>query len=254
MFNVVKSAYHIKNNIGHYETNFKPQTLTVEQLRHHAFTPTVFRQPTDDEYEIIFTEAYNRRKQSQKGSIEKYIASRLAHSRNGYRMAKFAIGLLDSGYVDIDGIKPLSHGLTPTIQNVHEAMNSHFHVVFQSASAMEGKLRLIYKRNFMLYLENTYNTSSDTWNLTLSSPSKKILTTNPDFPLANFSSSLPKAIKQILQLETVHISSILANAGINTSGIDTTACQAHMHSKHSILAHRDIAYETPLYNVEGSSI
>ncbi len=255
MFNVVHSAYHIKHNIGHYETNFHPKTLTIPELRKHAFTPTVFRQPTDDEYEIIYTEAYNRRNQAQKGNIQNYLKARRAYSKDGYRMAKFTIGLLDSGYIDIDGTLPNSHGLTPTIENVHNAMNSLFHIVFQSASAKEGKLRLIYKRGFKLYLKDAYNTTTDTWNMNIVSPSKTIMCTDPKFPIKNFSSSLPKAIKQVLQLETAHISEILSNAGINTSGIDTTACQAHMHSKHSILGSKTEAdYLTPLYNMTGGAI
>ena len=252
MFNTSFSQYHINNGIGHYETGFAPSSHSIDKLRQRAFTPTVFREPTEDEYELIFTQAYNRKEQS-KASLPQYIATRKLHSNHGYRAYQYVIGLLDSGYIDIDGIKAHSEGITPTISNVHKAMTDRnlFNVVFQSASAKEGKLRLIYKRSFMLYLDGAYNISSDTWNLTYPK-SKRIMCTNSEFPLHLFSKSLPKTIGDILKQETSYISEILASAGINTSGIDLTACKAHMHSKHCMAP--NVQYEEPLYFMEGEAL
>ncbi len=252
MFNTAFSQYHIDNGIGHYETGFSPQAHSISELRQRAFTPTVFREPTRDEYELIFNKPYNRKEQS-KYTLEQYISTRISHSNNGYRAYTYAIGLLDSGYIDIDGVKPNSEGEIPTVGNVHKAMTQHnlYNVVFQSASAKPGKLRLVYKRKFMLYLEGAYNTSSNTWNLTYPK-SKKVMCTNAEFPLHLFGRSLPKTIGEILKQETVYIGEILAAAGINTSGIDLTACKAHMHSKHCMVG--GTSYEPPLSHTEGVAL
>lgn len=262
MFNVVHSKYHINNGITHYETGFKPTGLSIDELRRCAFTPTVFRSPNPEEYREIFLGAYNRKISSKKPSLDynkvtpqQYIESRLEHLKpdTGYRAYEYVIGLLDHGYVDIDGVKPNSIGDLPTIANVHNAMTEQglYNIVFQSASVKPGKLRLIYKRSFKLYLDGVYDETSDLWSLTYPK-SRKIICTNTAFPLHLFSKSLKVMIAQIISQETAYIGETLASAGLNTSGIDLTACKAHMHSKHCMVP--DTVYDEPQYFTDGATL
>lgn len=252
MINLSHSLYHIQNNFKHYETGFKPSNPTIEELRTSAFTPTVFRAPTTEEYTLMYSKTYNRKAQ-QDHNLTDYIAFRIKKSHDGYRQKQFAIGLTDRGYVDIDGVKPDSIGHLPTLANVAAVMKSHnlYHIVFQSGSAKAGKLRLIYSRHFMLYLESSYSAESG-FDLTNPNTSKNIRCTDPEFPLKDYSRSMPMAIGQILKAETTYIATLLADAGINTSGIDLTACHAHMHSAHCMRP--DTEYESPIYDVDGGSL
>ncbi len=145
----------------------------------------------------------------------------------------------------------------PTIENVHNAMKSHnlYNVVFQSASMGAGKLRLIYKRSFMLYLDGVYSEATDTWELASNTKrSSKIRCDNNSFPLHYFSASLPKAINEILLQELRYISNILAERGINTSKVDTSAPQSHMHSAHCINTEIPHTYELPMFYLEGETL
>ncbi len=250
MFNVAFSKHLRDNNIKHYESGFKPQTVSLDKLRRGAFSPTVYRNPSEEELTEVYKVAAHKKELTPEEEAT-YIKSRMYYHRNGYRAYKFVVGLLDSGYVDIDGVTPDTVGVTPTIDNVAKAMTDKglYNIVFQSASAKPGKLRLLYKRDFMLYLPGTYNVTTQEWALIPSHDPKTILTTAPEghsiHSLLSKDIKLTKLIQNILYQETMYISSILASANINTSGIDASACAAHMHSAHTTLPNKkylDVLY------------
>ncbi len=258
MFSITNNKHLQTNNIKHYELGFIPKDTTIDNLRNCAFSPTVYREPTTAELRDIYTLAGNKRAKPRNTTPE-YVEHRMNHRKHGgYRAYKFVIGLLDSGYVDIDGIDAKTAHTTnaareiPTLENVHATMVKHKlqHYVFQSASAKVGKLRLIYKRNFMLYYTGVYDAGSNQWSL-IPPVDKIIHTTNPDaIDVSAFSQSMTGIIRQVIYQETEYLSGLLSAEGINTTGIDATAARAHMHSAHCIKP--NTVYKTPLYGMGGT--
>jgi len=249
MFNVACNDYLRQHNVKHYESGFKPQTKKIDELRKCAFSPTVYRKPTKDELYKIFNKIALKKELRDEKEVEKDIRRRMLRHTGGYRAYKFVIGLLDSGYVDIDDSDPQCFGALPTISNVHNAMTKegYYNIVFQSASAKPNKLRLIYKRDFMLYLPGTYSTSTNTWELQAPT-SKQVQTTNPEAIDLSIlpANNIVKVIESVSYAETMFIKKILHNYGINTSGIDETACRPHMHSAPCIVPNRE--YQEPQYD------
>ncbi len=277
MFNVSNSKHHRDNNIRHYESGFKPQEQDINYLRLSAISPTVFRQPTEAEYIELYTKQYNKKLNNHIQNsldhtqsavelrelyikalpLDKYLRTRIKHSQDGYRAYNFVIGLEDAGYIDVDSTRPDTEGNTPTQNNLHEALKKAniYHIIFQSASAKDGKYRILYKRGYKLYLDGTYKTLTDEWNLQ-NPTSQNIKSTKSDFPFYMFPKlKLPQLIAQVIFQETMYIADVLAKEGINVSGIDLTACKAHMHSAHSIDTNRPLTdYAEPIMYTEGESL
>ncbi len=229
---------------SHYERSWSPtqfldplQPINVDNsaeptVHTRGFAPSVYRHPTRDEYTADAETSYNPVKHSYI-SREKYIEQRRA-CVDGYRKKCYVIGLTNLGYFDIDEVKqPSDTLLIPTVLNVSHALKQagYWHYVHPSASRAEGKIRIIYRRDLTVYSNNHYNPETYTWNLepdTLGTI--RAVRDNGQSVLVD--NDLQLVTINILHAEMTIIKNLLAEYNINSSGLDHTSLDTHMHSKH----------------------
>jgi len=263
MFSLSYKQYHIDHNIKHYEDGFNPTPFNpadigeMTDFRNAAFSPVVFRQATILENQERFAKKYSNEasKREMKMTQDEYIKFRISKQvKGGYRAYKNVIGLESSGYIDIDAPDITKEGILPTQENVCEAMAEEglLNIVFRSASNNPHKLRLLYRRGFKLYYTGAYDSNTTSWDTTVYYEKPTIIhSTDPTIFKTN-KTSMTNVINSVLYQELTYITQILADAGINTSGIDATSSNAHMHSAHCMKP--DEAYPQPSMFLNGGAL
>ena len=232
---------HSKKQLQHYESDWKPQELgnksvqqhsstqTTTSLHNRGFTPMVYRHPTPQEFERDALNTYNP--STHKLSKQKYIYRRQS-LKFGYRKKEYVVGMTNIGYIDIDDITQTSDTLQlPTLENLSKALEGYYYYIHPSASRKPNKFRVMYRRNLTIYSTNHFNTQTKEWEL--DNPQlgqiKAVTDNNTPIPV---NQDLQLLIPAILRKELDQFRKLLELQNINTSGLDETALQTHMHSKH----------------------
>ncbi len=238
---------HKRSNSGHYEGNFIPTNLTskhqLKQSQTHifipsvhttGFSPSVYRHETMDEVSSRGCLAFRKIEKpwSTEGEYLTHRAELSAHG--GYRNMACVGGLLNTGYIDLDAVStPDTKLKIPDTTNIAKMLEDKglWHYVSQSASREAGKLRVLYSRGITVFMENSYNLSLNEWDLTTSEPSKVMAVDNFG-RFVEITDNLHNVITYILTSELGVFRDLMVEAGINSSGLDETSVNAHMHSKH----------------------
>lgn len=243
----------INTTVMDASANANTSSATLKRLRTftpsvhtRGFTPVVFRQPTDDELSQDARRAYSPNKHHC--SEAEYIKRR-QRNRGGYRKKQYVVGLTNMGYIDIDSPTTTTLGKLPTQDNVHEALKGYWHYIHPSASRAEGKLRVLYRRNLTVFRDGCFNPDGFEWDIgavphedtqltqvNAVTDDKTLIDIDPD-------RTIIEVIEYILTKEMEAFKRLLDVSGINSSGIDTTSAQAHMHSKHLTNTGDDVAEE-----------
>lgn len=198
-----------------------------------GFSPTVYRKQTSEEHIRTATKSFNNLKKYY-GTLNNYLSYRKKLSAiGGFKNKETVIGLLNVGYIDIDDIKDNSNPNYPTMENLHEALDAEglWHYVHPSASRKPNKFRVLYRRNLTLYSDNHYNIDTNTWSFE-NSQLGNIHAVRDDGEQVEVNQNLVALIIHILAEEHRVFSAILEKHGINSSGVDTSAKDPSMHSKH----------------------
>lgn len=221
---------HTKKQYTHYESNWRPQELGQGTSIHsRGFSSTVYRKPSKDEFRVDAEYSYNPQKHSYT-TKSKYIKQR-QRLEDGYRKKVYAVGLTNIGYIDIDDLIEDIELSAPTAENLHHALNGIWHYIHPSASRKPNKYRVLYRRNLTVYSDKHFNPKTREWNLD-STELGTIKAITDDNIEVSVNQDLELLIPYILNEEAKEFKRILQLNNINSSGVDLTAIQTHMHSKH----------------------
>ncbi len=234
----------------HYEGNYIPLALGgvvkypnnkvfKPSIHKTGFSPAVYRHETSDEVAVKGPVAFSRLKNPW-STLPHYLTYRHTLSEvGGYRNLDCVVGLLNTGYIDIDAVEEQSEypeGVKPhiptveNIANMLRARNIWFYV-HPSASRSEGKLRVLYRRNLTVFMDKSYDPLTQVWDLTCSdvTATRAVTDDGVEMPIAN---SLIDVVEHILTCEMKVFKGFMEEDGIDCSGLDLTSLHPHMHSKH----------------------
>ncbi len=235
---------------SHYEGNYiplalgdivkyPPKKMFKPSIHKTGFSPSVYRHETPNEIDVNGPVAYSRLKNPWSG-LPEYLTYRASLSNmGGYRNLDCVVGLLNTGYIDLDAVEVRSEypgGVVPHVPTVENIANmlrdkNMWFYVHPSASRSEGKLRVLYRRNLTVFMDDNYDPLTYKWDLMCSDVStvKAVTDEGVGVPIAN---SLVDVIEHILTCEMATFKGLMEEAGLDSSGLDFTSLHPHMHSKH----------------------